>query len=46
MDSSKFGRGMPFTFANLSDIDLLVTDGNVSKDDLKRLRESGVKVSR
>ena len=46
MDSSKFGRGMPFTFATLPDIDLLVTDANISKGDLKRLRESGVKVSR
>ena len=46
MDSSKFGRGMPFTFAGLSDIDLLVTDGNISKEDLKRLRESGVKVNK
>jgi len=45
MDSSKFGRGMPFTFAGLSDIDLLVSDKKVGQEDLKRLRKSGVVVS-
>jgi len=45
MDSSKFGRGMPFTFAGLSDIDLLLTDEKVGHEDLKRLRKSGVTVS-
>ena len=46
MDSSKFGRGMPFTFAGLSDIDLLVTDEKVGSEDLKRLRKSGVVVNK
>ena len=44
MDSSKLGRNMPFTFADLSDIDLLVTDGKISKDDLKKVHKSGVTV--
>ncbi|MCL2425479.1 MAG: DeoR/GlpR family DNA-binding transcription regulator, partial [Oscillospiraceae bacterium] len=30
MDSSKFSKNLPFTFANLSDIDLLVTDKNIA----------------
>jgi len=46
MDSSKFGRGMPFTFAGLSDIDLLVTDEKIAQEDLKKLRKSGVTVSK
>ena len=45
MDSTKFGRNMPFTFAGLSDIDTLVTDKNIGGEDLKRLRKSGVAVS-
>ena len=45
MDSSKFGGSMPFTFAGLSDIDLLVSDKKVGQEDLKRLRKSGVVVS-
>jgi len=44
MDSSKFGRNLPFTFSSLSDIDLLVTDKNAAGEDLKRLNKSGVKV--
>ena len=44
MDSSKFGRNLPFTFSTLSDIDLLVTDKNVAGEDFKRLKKSGVKV--
>jgi len=44
MDSSKFGRGMPFTFASLSDIDLLVTDAGIAKEDLKKIQSSGISV--
>jgi len=44
MDSSKFGRNLPFTFAFLPDIDLLITDKNISKEDLKRLNKSGIAV--
>jgi len=45
MDSSKFGRNMPFTFANMSDIDLLITDENISKDDLRKVQKAGVTVN-
>ena len=44
MDSSKFGRNLPFSFSRLSDIDLLVTDNKIAGEDLKRLKKSGVKV--
>jgi len=44
MDSSKIGRSMPFTFANMSDIDILVTDNKLGLDDLKRLGKSGITV--
>jgi len=44
MDSSKLGRNLPFTFASLSDIDLLITDKNIAEDDLKQLNKTGIKV--
>jgi len=44
MDSSKLGRNHPFTFAALPDIDLLITDGNIAREDLAELKESGVAV--
>ena len=46
MDSSKFGRNLPFTFASLSDIDLLITDKKVTQDDLKMLRKLRVTVNK
>jgi len=45
MDNTKFDRNMPFTFADLADIDLLITDDKISKDDLKRVQKSGVTVN-
>ena len=39
MDCSKFGKNMPFTFANLSDIDLLITDKNIAGEDLERIQK-------
>jgi len=44
MDSSKFGKSLPFTFAFPSDIELLVTDGKLGQEDLKKLRKSGIEV--
>jgi len=46
MDSSKFGRNLPFTFAGLSEIDLLVTDGKITPEDYKMVKKSGVAVNR
>jgi len=44
MDSSKLGRNMPFTFAGLNEIGVLITDSKILKDDLKRIQKSGVTV--
>ena len=44
MDSSKFGKNLPFTFAHLSDIDLLISDNKLEQDDLDELLKLGVAV--
>jgi len=44
MDCSKFGKNHPFTFADVSDIDLLITDSSISSEDLKRLQGLGLNV--
>ena len=45
MDSTKFDRNMPFTFADLSDIDSLITDNRITKEDLKKVQKAGVTVN-
>ena len=44
MDSSKFGKNLPFTFADLPDIDLLITDEKLTREDLDELQKSGIAV--
>jgi DeoR/GlpR family transcriptional regulator of sugar metabolism len=44
MDSSKVGRRMPFTFAELADIDCVVTDGNVSPEFIGAAEKHDVEV--
>jgi len=44
MDSSKFGKNHPFTFAALTDINLLITDGKIAYSDLEELQSLGVVV--
>ena len=44
MDSSKFGRNMPFTFAGIADIDVLITDSKITKGDLRELGKAGTEV--
>ena len=44
MDSSKVGKSLPYTFATLDDIDILVSDGNLSKEILEAAEKSGTKV--
>jgi len=44
MDSSKFGKNLPFTLASLPDVDLLITDRKLAHEDLKELEKSGVAV--
>lgn len=44
MDSTKMDKTFPFTFANLSDIDYLVTDKNMPDEYVKAMRESNVTI--
>ncbi len=44
MDSSKFGRSLPFTFASLKDIDVLISDYPFSEEYLQKAKEAGVEV--
>ena len=44
MDASKLDRSLPFTFATLKDIDILISDANFSPEFLKKAEENGVKV--
>ena len=42
MDSSKYGKSLPFTFANISDIDILITDSKINHgflDELQKYKE-------
>ena len=44
MDSSKIGSSMPYTFANCSDIDVLITDDGISNELRSFFIENGTKV--
>ena len=44
LDSDKFGKTMPFTFAALGEIDVLVTDKKPSEEVLKAAQENGIQV--
>lgn len=44
LDTSKVGKVMPYTFARLSDIDVLVTDGNFPEDLKKNITAQGVTI--
>ena len=44
VDSSKFEKSMPFTFANINDIDILITDTKPSDRIVSELEENGVTV--
>lgn len=44
VDASKFGRSMPFTFANFEDIDVLVTDQKPSEQVLEAAAKQHVQV--
>jgi len=39
MDNSKYGKGLPFTFAKLPDIDIIVTDDKINKEFLKEIKK-------
>ncbi len=44
MDSDKFGKSHPFTFATLKDIDILIGDSNLSRDFINAAGAEGVTV--
>ena len=44
MDSSKIDCGMPYTFAKLSDIDILITDEPLPADYLRAAKKAKVTV--
>lgn len=44
MDSSKIGRNMPYTFARLSDIDILPSDGKLPQKFIEQAADEGVKI--
>ena len=44
MDSSKIGNMMPYTFANASDIDVLITDDGIPEELHNFFAENGTKV--
>ena len=44
LDTSKVGKVMPYTFANLADIDVLVTDGNFPEEMKKSIAAQGVTI--
>lgn len=44
MDSSKVGVVSSYSFANLEDVDVIVSDGNLPPDDVRRFLEAGIEV--
>lgn len=44
MDSSKVGINMPYTYARLSDIDILISDGKLSQDFIDEAEKNNVTI--
>lgn len=44
LDTSKVGKIMPYTFAKLTDIDVLVTDGNFPAELREKIEKQGVRI--
>ena len=42
MDSSKYGKSLPFTYASLSDINIMITDDKIDRGFLEELQKHGV----
>ena len=42
MDNSKIGRSLPFTFAHLSDIDMLICDAPLPPEIASEIKAQGV----
>ena len=43
-DADKFKRLMPYTFADFSDVDYIISDDSLPNDFIKRCEENGVKI--
>lgn len=44
MDSTKFGKDMPFSFGMPSDIDIIITDDGIDASYAKRIKELGIQL--
>jgi len=44
MDSTKFGRSLPFTFTAAHDIDLLITDDRINSETLDEMQEKRIEI--
>ena len=44
MDSSKLQRNLPFTFASLNDIDIIITEKELPRDVMDQCKAANVKV--
>jgi len=44
MDSTKFGKNMPFTFANFDEVDTVITDSGIDPEMAKCIRDSGIEL--
>ena len=44
LDSSKFNKSMPYTFASLQDIDVMITDTRPPERILELARDAGVEL--
>jgi len=44
MDTSKFNKSMPFTFASLEDIDIMICESAIPQDIMEEAEKNGVKI--
>ena len=44
MDKTKIDKMLPFTFCNMEDVDVLVTDGALPEELERKAKESGTKI--
>lgn len=44
MDSSKYGRILPYTFGNVEDVDYIISDGKLPEELVSRAERAGTVV--
>ncbi len=44
MDSTKLGKNMPFTFANIDEVDVVVSDSQIPRDVVRQFESRGITV--